>query len=70
MQAGAVDRLDVLTAGLELNAASIARLDAQVKLQQAVGALEDAVQRPLGLPESVWQTAPRGLSGKQVNAHP
>ena len=39
-QAGAVDRLDVLTAELELNAASIARLDAQVKLQQAAGALE------------------------------
>jgi outer membrane protein TolC len=46
-QAGAVDRLDVLTAELELNAASIARLDAQVKLQQVVGTLEDAVQRPL-----------------------
>ena len=46
-QAGAVDRLDVLTADVELNAASIARLDAQVKLQQAAGALEDAVQRPL-----------------------
>ncbi|MGO8931155.1 MAG: TolC family protein [Limisphaerales bacterium] len=47
LQAGAVDRLDVLTAELELNATSIARLDAQVKLQQAIGALEDAVQRPL-----------------------
>jgi len=69
-QAGAADRLDVLTAGLELNAAIIARLDAQVKLQQAVGALEDAVQRPLGLPESVWQTAPRGLSANQVNPSP
>ena len=45
-QAGAADRLDMLTAELELNAVSLARLDAQVKLQQAVGALEDAVQRP------------------------
>jgi outer membrane protein TolC len=69
-QAGAVDRLDVLTAGLELTAASLARLDAQVKLQQAVGALEDAVQRPLDLPESVWQTAPRGSPPKQVNTPP
>ena len=69
-QAGAVDRLDVLTAELELNAASIARLDAQVKLQQAVGALEDALQRPLGLPESVWQNGPRALPANQVNAPP
>jgi outer membrane protein, heavy metal efflux system len=69
-QAGAVDRLEVLTAELELNAASIARLDAQVKLQQAVGALENAVQRPLDLPESVWQTAPRGSPAKQVNLPP
>lgn len=69
-QAGAVDRLDVLTAELELNAASIARLDAQVKLQQAAGALENAVQRPLDWPESVWQTAPRGSPAKQVNAPP
>ena len=38
---------DVLTGELELNAASIVRFEAQVKLQQAVGALEDAVQRPL-----------------------
>jgi outer membrane protein TolC len=45
-QAGAADRLDLLTTELEINAVSIARLDAQVKLQQAAGALEDAVQRP------------------------
>ena len=69
-QAGAVDRLEVLTAELELSAASVARLEAQVKLQQAVGALEDAVQRPLDLPESVWQTAPRGSPAKPGNAHP
>ncbi len=69
-QAGALDRLDVLTADLELNAADLARLDAEVKLQQAAGALEDAVQRPLDVPESAWQTAPRGTPANGVNAHP
>jgi outer membrane protein TolC len=44
--AGAVDQLEVLTSSLELNAARLAQLDAQVKLQAAVGALEDAIQRP------------------------
>jgi outer membrane protein, heavy metal efflux system len=67
-QAGALDRLDVLTADLELNTASLARLDTQVKLQQAVGALEDAVQRPLDLPESIWQTTPK--ASKAANASP
>lgn len=65
LQAGAVDRLQLLTAELELKAAEITRLDAQVKLQQAVGALEDAVQRPLDLPASVWQTAPQGSPGSR-----
>ncbi len=56
-EAGALDRLDVLAAELELNAVSIARLDSQVKLQQAAGALEDAVQRPL---TTTWPALERG----------
>jgi outer membrane protein TolC len=62
-QAGAVDRFEVLTAELELNAASIARLDAQVKLQQVVGTLEDAVQRPLKAWPNLEQG--RGAQAKQ-----
>jgi outer membrane protein TolC len=46
-QAGAADRLDVLTAQLELAASELALEDGQTKLHQALGALEDAVQRPL-----------------------
>jgi outer membrane protein TolC len=45
--AGAADRLDLLAARLELNAAELVRFDAQVKLNEALGALEDAVQRPV-----------------------
>ena len=65
-QAGAVDRLEVLTAELELNAASIARLDAQVKLQQAVGALEDAVQRPL----ATWPDLEQGRTAQVKQEKP
>jgi outer membrane protein TolC len=46
-QAGAADRLDVLTAQLELATTELALEDGQTKLHQALGALEDAVQRPL-----------------------
>lgn len=55
-QAGALDRLDVLAADLELNAASLSSLDAQVKLQQALGTVEDAVQRPFELPPAVFES--------------
>jgi outer membrane protein TolC len=56
-EAGALDRLDVVNAGLELNAAALARLDSQVRFQRAVGALEDAVQRPFVLPNAIFQAS-------------
>jgi outer membrane protein TolC len=46
-QAGATDRLDLLNAQLESATAQLLQLDGQVKLQQALGDLEDAVQRPV-----------------------
>lgn len=46
-KAGALDQLEVRRAEFELTVAQLAELDAQVKLQQAAGALEDAVQRPV-----------------------
>ena len=45
-RAGAADQLDLLNAQLESASAALVQLDGQIKLQQAVGALEDAVQRP------------------------
>ncbi len=46
-KAGASDQLDLVNAQFEFGAASLAELDAQLKFQQTLGALEDAVQRPL-----------------------
>jgi cobalt-zinc-cadmium efflux system outer membrane protein len=46
-QAGAVERLDLLNAQTEFAAAELLQLEGQIKLKQALGALEDAVQRPL-----------------------
>ena len=48
-QAGAADRLELLTARLEFTASELVRLDAQARMQRAVAALEDAVQRPLNI---------------------
>lgn len=46
-KAGAAERLDLLSVEVESTASNLALLDGQTKLQQAIGALEDAVQRPL-----------------------
>ena len=46
-QAGAADALDLLNAEVEIVSGELLRLDAQWKLQQAFGALENAVQSPI-----------------------
>jgi outer membrane protein TolC len=46
-RAGELDRLVLVGADLEVGSAELARFEAVARLQQALGALEDAVQRPL-----------------------
>ncbi len=48
-EVGEVDSLTVANAQVELSSGELARLDALVKAQQALGQLEDAVQRPVEL---------------------
>jgi outer membrane protein, heavy metal efflux system len=60
VQAGAADPIDLLNAQLELSVSELARLDGRVKLQQALGALEDAFQQPLAtLKPSLFEQSPR-----------
>jgi len=47
LKAGAADNLEVAGAQVEASVNDLVFLDAQTKLQQALGALEDAMQRPL-----------------------
>jgi outer membrane protein TolC len=46
VQAGAAEQLDLLNAEMELNAVRLAQLAGSAQFQSAVGALEDALQRP------------------------
>ena len=55
-QAGAADQTELLNAQFEQAAAAITQLDSQIKLQQAMGALEDAVQRPI-LPKAIFESS-------------
>lgn len=55
VKAGGADQLDVRTAQLEARLTELARLDALVKAQQALGQLEDAIQFPFEGLKSVEQ---------------
>jgi len=63
LKAGGGDPLDVLAAQLELSNASLAQLDNEARLQNAFGALENALQRPA---DSISEVI-RNISAKQTN---
>ena len=52
-RAGQVDRPTLLTTQLEVAAAALSRFDAALSQRQALGALEDALHRPLYEPQAI-----------------
>jgi len=56
---GDISRLELLGIQLELASSALARLDALVKAQQAIGELENAIQSPLDLKEWFLETPGR-----------
>jgi outer membrane protein, heavy metal efflux system len=65
-QAGAADRLDLLTAQFELATSELVVADGQTRLHQALGALEDAVQRPL----TTWPDLEQGRQAQAKQEKP
>jgi cobalt-zinc-cadmium efflux system outer membrane protein len=65
-QAGAADRLDLLATQLELATSELVVEDGQTKLHQALGALEDAVQRPL----KAWPDLEQGRAAQAKQEKP
>lgn len=60
--AGQVDRSAAVTAELEVATIELSSLDAKVQQRRSLGALEDALQRPLFQPNAklfIWETDPR-----------
>jgi len=57
--AGEISRLDLNVIQLQLAVIQLARLDALVKAHQALGRLEDAIQRPADLAEWVATASPK-----------
>ncbi len=57
--AGETSRLDLTRAQIELADNDRAELEVRLRVEDTLGLLEDAVQRPLAWPESAWRTAAR-----------
>jgi outer membrane protein TolC len=55
LHAGAVDQLELLNAQAESLTTELAQTEGRVKLEQAVGTLEDAVRRPFDLPTAIFR---------------
>jgi len=56
---GEISKADLVALRLQLGASALARLDAVAKARQALGQLEDALQRPLPVTGGSWQQGPR-----------
>jgi outer membrane protein, heavy metal efflux system len=63
LAAGAADRLELLTVEAEVAQGELMRVDGQARALQALGALEDALQRP----REAWAAAERGPTTPPVD---
>ena len=70
LEAGEVSRSEVIAGQVELAAARLARADAVAKAQQALGQLEEALQRPVQWPKGAWETSPRKEAQRVENRLP
>ena len=70
LDAGEISRGELLALRLQLSASALTRLSAIVKVREALGKLEDALQGPLGLPAAAWQIAPRTAENGDTKEHP
>lgn len=69
-EAGEISRSELAAQRVQFSATALARLDAVIKAQQALGQLEDALQSPSGPSFSAWQLFPRDLKKNQPNLRP
>lgn len=67
---GDISRGELVALNLQLSVSALARLDAAVKAQQAAGQLEYALQIPLDLSTSAWQTTLPSYGSADAGDHP
>jgi outer membrane protein TolC len=69
LEAGEISRLEVSTFQLELSQAALARLETVAQTQQALGALEEAVQSPMEVIDGLWRRSPRAVAIQEKDKH-
>jgi len=69
-KAGEISRSELTGLQLQFSAAALARQDALSNAARAAGQLEDALQIPLGLPESIWENSARTAGVSEEEIHP
>ena len=70
LEAGEISKTELAALQLQFSATALARQDATTKVCQAAGQLEDALQSPLGLPDSVWQKSARTPGNNENKSRP
>jgi len=70
LDAGEISKSELAGLQLQFSAAALSRQDALTKAALAAGQLEDALQSPLGLPESVWQQSARTAGIREKKDRP
>lgn len=68
--AGEISKSELAGWQLQFSATALARQDTTTKVYQAVGQLEDALQSPLGQPDSVWQKSARTTGTSENKSRP
>jgi len=70
LDAGEISKSELAGLQLQFSAAALARQDSLTQARQAKGQLEDALQSPLGLPETVWQQSARTAVASDEKVRP
>jgi outer membrane protein TolC len=69
LETGDISKLELSTVQLELSQSELTRLDAQVKVQQAFGDLEDVLQSPLGWTDALWTATLKNTAAAKEQKH-
>ena len=69
LETGDISRLELSAIQLELSQSELTRLDAQVKVQQAFGDLEDVLQSPLGWTNALWTATLKNTAAPKEQKH-
>lgn len=70
LKTGEISKSELMGLQLQFGAAALARQEALTSAARAAGLLEDALQIPLGVPETAWEQSRRTAGASEEEIHP